>query len=60
MQEVNSPILTGNPGGSLVFMNSRSLLNCLKGAMTSNTSSNLQVANEFILVFVLVKQVSPF
>lgn len=36
------PSLTGNPGGSFIWTNSRSLLKCLNGAMTSNTLSNLQ------------------
>ena len=36
------PSLTGNPGGSFIWTNSRSLLKCLNGAITSNTLSNLQ------------------
>ena len=35
------PILTGKPGGSRCCRNSRSLLNCLNGAMTSRMFSNL-------------------
>jgi len=37
------PILTGKPGGSRCSKNSRSLLNCLNGAMTSRMLSNLHI-----------------
>lgn len=36
------PSFTGNPSGNLDCINSRSLLNCLKGAMTSQTSNKLE------------------
>lgn len=37
--ESHLPILTGKPGGNFIWTNSRSLLKCLNGAITSRTLS---------------------
>lgn len=39
--DTHVPSLTGKPGGSFIWTNSRSLLKCLNGATTSSTFSNL-------------------
>lgn len=45
------PSLTGKPGGSFIWTNSRSLLKCLNGAMTSNTFSNLETGQPLVSSF---------
>ena len=43
--KIGMSTFTGKPGGSFISTNSRSLLKCLTGATTSNTSNSIALDN---------------
>lgn len=53
--DTHVPSLTGKPGGSFIWTNSRSLLKCLNGATTSSTFSNLSRKKPWVSCFLLLR-----
>lgn len=50
--KIGMSIFTGNPPGSFKVTNSRSLVKCLKGAITSNTFSNISTVKGKSLLYI--------